>query len=80
MRRREFRDNHGGERTWVFAATAHLAAIGRTGLSPNSATGEGQKKLLHEGLLCFMTIRIKLLLDKDKTVFFFFFFLGKGKE
>lgn len=62
----------------MFAVTAHLAAFGRTGLGPNSATEEGQKKVLYDGLLCFITIRTKLLLDKDKTVFFFF--LRKGKR
>lgn len=60
------------EQTWVFTTTAHLAAIRMTGLGPNSATGEEQKKLPHDGLLCFITIRIKLLiLDKDKTVILF---------
>lgn len=42
------------------------------GLGLNSAIGEGQRKLLHDDLFCFITIRLKLLLlDKDETVIFF---------
>lgn len=59
-------------RTWVFTATAHHAAALRTGLGPNSATREGQEKSLHDGSLCFIPVRLKLLvLDKDKTIVFF---------
>lgn len=67
----------GSTEAQVFSATANLAAILRTGLDPNSAFREGQKKLLGDGLLCFIPIRIKLLIvDMDKTASV----LGEGKQ
>lgn len=57
------------------------AAILGPGLDPNSTPGEGQRKLLHDGLLCFAQVRIKLLmLDKNKTVIFYFILFFQERE
>lgn len=67
----------GSKEVQVFFVIVNFVVILRIGLDFNFVFREGQKKLLGDGLFCFILIRIKFfIVDMDKIVSV----LGEGKE